>query len=164
MANSSFGSGWVFSLLHQDDGLGQAGPQDTATFRFHGQTRFHPVAGPGVGCACWAGFFGWTRSGTGRSAKSGLESPARHQRSLTRRGGGGRRRTARRGPTKLLASWALPFPEGEKWRATPVSLWQLRYLVALSQTLNFRKAADQLFVTQSMLSAGIKKLESLLVS
>jgi LysR family hydrogen peroxide-inducible transcriptional activator len=39
---------------------------------------------------------------------------------------------------------------------------QLRYLVTLSETLNFRKAAEQLFVTQSTLSAGIKELESLL--
>jgi len=39
---------------------------------------------------------------------------------------------------------------------------QLRYLVTLSETLNFRRAAEQLFVTQSTLSAGIKELESLL--
>jgi LysR family transcriptional regulator, hydrogen peroxide-inducible genes activator len=39
---------------------------------------------------------------------------------------------------------------------------QLRYLVTLYETLNFRKAAEQLFVTQSTLSAGIKELESLL--
>ncbi len=39
---------------------------------------------------------------------------------------------------------------------------QLRYLVTLSETLNFRKAATLLFVTQSTLSAGIKELESLL--
>lgn len=39
---------------------------------------------------------------------------------------------------------------------------QLRYLVTLSETLNFRRAAERLFVTQSTLSAGIKELESLL--
>jgi LysR family transcriptional regulator, hydrogen peroxide-inducible genes activator len=39
---------------------------------------------------------------------------------------------------------------------------QLRYLVTLCETLNFRKAAEQLFVTQSTLSAGIKELETLL--
>ncbi|HWQ37865.1 MAG TPA: hydrogen peroxide-inducible genes activator [Burkholderiales bacterium] len=39
---------------------------------------------------------------------------------------------------------------------------QLRYLVALSETLNFRRAAERLFVTQSTLSAGIKELETLL--
>jgi LysR family transcriptional regulator, hydrogen peroxide-inducible genes activator len=39
---------------------------------------------------------------------------------------------------------------------------QLRYLVVLAETLNFRKAAEQLFVTQSTLSAGIKELENLL--
>jgi LysR family transcriptional regulator, hydrogen peroxide-inducible genes activator len=39
---------------------------------------------------------------------------------------------------------------------------QLRYLVTLSETLNFRRAAEQLFVTQSTLSAGIRELESLL--
>ena len=39
---------------------------------------------------------------------------------------------------------------------------QLRYLVTLRETLNFRKAAEQLFVTQSTLSAGIKELEALL--
>lgn len=39
---------------------------------------------------------------------------------------------------------------------------QLRYLVTLSETLNFRKAAELQFVTQSTLSAGIKELEKLL--
>lgn len=39
---------------------------------------------------------------------------------------------------------------------------QLRYLVVLSETLNFRKAAELLHVTQSTLSAGIKELESVL--
>jgi LysR family hydrogen peroxide-inducible transcriptional activator len=42
------------------------------------------------------------------------------------------------------------------------SLRQLRYLVALSERLNFRQAADDCHVTQSTLSAGIKELESLL--
>ena len=42
------------------------------------------------------------------------------------------------------------------------SLRQLRYLVALSERLNFRQAAEACFVTQSTLSAGIKELEKLL--
>lgn len=42
------------------------------------------------------------------------------------------------------------------------SLRQLRYLIMLSETLNFRRAAEALFVTQSTLSAGIKELESVL--
>jgi LysR family hydrogen peroxide-inducible transcriptional activator len=42
------------------------------------------------------------------------------------------------------------------------SLRQLRYLVALSERLNFRAAAQDSFVTQSTLSAGIKELEGLL--
>jgi LysR family hydrogen peroxide-inducible transcriptional activator len=42
------------------------------------------------------------------------------------------------------------------------SLRQLRYLVVLAEQLNFRKAAEQLFVTQSTLSAGIKELENIL--
>lgn len=42
------------------------------------------------------------------------------------------------------------------------SLRQLRYLVALSERLNFRMAAEDCFVTQSTLSAGIKELETLL--
>lgn len=42
------------------------------------------------------------------------------------------------------------------------SLRQLRYLVTLSETLNFRRAAESLFVTQSTLSAGIKELENVL--
>ena len=42
------------------------------------------------------------------------------------------------------------------------SLRQLRYLVELADRLNFRQAADALFVTQSTLSAGIKELESVL--
>src|SRR5262245_17567690 len=40
------------------------------------------------------------------------------------------------------------------------SLRQLRYLVVLAETLNFRAAAEACFVTQSTLSAGIKELES----
>ncbi len=46
--------------------------------------------------------------------------------------------------------------------ATLPSLRQLRYLVALSESLNFRIAAEACFVTQSTLSAGIKELENLL--
>jgi LysR family hydrogen peroxide-inducible transcriptional activator len=40
------------------------------------------------------------------------------------------------------------------------SLRQLRYLVALAERLNFRAAAEDTFVTQSTLSAGIKELET----
>jgi LysR family hydrogen peroxide-inducible transcriptional activator len=39
---------------------------------------------------------------------------------------------------------------------------QLQYLVALSEQLNFTRAAETCFVTQSTLSAGIKELERLL--
>lgn len=42
------------------------------------------------------------------------------------------------------------------------TLRQLRYLVELAERLNFRQAAEALFVTQSTLSAGIKELESVL--
>lgn len=42
------------------------------------------------------------------------------------------------------------------------TLRQLGYLVALSERLNFRVAAEAQFVTQSTLSAGIKELETLL--
>jgi len=42
------------------------------------------------------------------------------------------------------------------------SLRQLSYLVALAETLNFTKAAQQRFVTQSTLSGGIQELERLL--
>jgi LysR family hydrogen peroxide-inducible transcriptional activator len=42
------------------------------------------------------------------------------------------------------------------------SLRQLRYLVLLSERLSFRQAAEDAFVTQSTLSAGIKELERLL--
>lgn len=42
------------------------------------------------------------------------------------------------------------------------SLRQLRYLVELSDRLNFRQAAEACFVTQSTLSAGIKELETVL--
>ena len=46
---------------------------------------------------------------------------------------------------------------------TPLpSLKQLQYLVALAQQLNFTRAAESCFVTQSTLSAGIKELESVL--
>ncbi len=46
-------------------------------------------------------------------------------------------------------------------RALP-SLKQLRYLVALSEQLNFTRAAETCFVTQSTLSAGLKELEVVL--
>ena len=42
------------------------------------------------------------------------------------------------------------------------SLRQLRYLVELADSLNFRLAAEASFVTQSTLSAGIKELENVL--
>jgi LysR family hydrogen peroxide-inducible transcriptional activator len=42
------------------------------------------------------------------------------------------------------------------------SLRQLRYLVALAERLNFTRAAEDCFVTQSTLSAGIKELEDTL--
>ena len=42
------------------------------------------------------------------------------------------------------------------------SLKQLRYLVALSEQLNFTRAAESCFVTQSTLSAGLKELEDVL--
>jgi LysR family hydrogen peroxide-inducible transcriptional activator len=43
--------------------------------------------------------------------------------------------------------------------AQALSLRQLAYLVALSETLNFTRAAERCFVTQSTLSAGIRELE-----
>jgi LysR family hydrogen peroxide-inducible transcriptional activator len=42
------------------------------------------------------------------------------------------------------------------------SLKQLHYLVALSEQLNFTRAAESCFVTQSTLSAGLKELEGVL--
>ena len=42
------------------------------------------------------------------------------------------------------------------------SIRQLEYLVALSETLNFRKAAERCYVSQPALSAQIKNLEELL--
>ena len=42
------------------------------------------------------------------------------------------------------------------------TLKQLQYLVALSEQLNFTRAAESCFVTQSTLSAGLKELERLL--
>lgn len=42
------------------------------------------------------------------------------------------------------------------------SLRQLQYLVALSEQLNFTRAAESCFVTQSTLSAALKELEALL--
>lgn len=49
----------------------------------------------------------------------------------------------------------MPYPP-------PLSLRQLRYLVALSEQLNFTRAAESCHVTQSTLSAGLKELEGLL--
>jgi LysR family transcriptional regulator, hydrogen peroxide-inducible genes activator len=45
---------------------------------------------------------------------------------------------------------------------TLTSLKQLHYLVALSETLSFTRAAEACFVTQSTLSAGLKELEDAL--
>jgi len=42
------------------------------------------------------------------------------------------------------------------------SLKQLKYLVALAEHLNFTRAAEASFVTQSTLSAGLKELETVL--
>lgn len=42
------------------------------------------------------------------------------------------------------------------------SLRQLRYLITLAETLNFTRAAEACFVSQSTLSAGLKELESTL--
>lgn len=42
------------------------------------------------------------------------------------------------------------------------SLKQLQYLVAISEQLNFTRAAESCFVTQSTLSAGLKELEEVL--
>jgi len=42
------------------------------------------------------------------------------------------------------------------------SLKQLRYLVALAEQLNFTRAAEASFVSQSTLSTGLKELESTL--
>jgi LysR family hydrogen peroxide-inducible transcriptional activator len=46
--------------------------------------------------------------------------------------------------------------------ATLTSLRQLQYLVTLSDKLNFTRAAEACFVTQSTLSAGIRELEDVL--
>lgn len=46
--------------------------------------------------------------------------------------------------------------------ASLTSLKQLQYLVAISKTLNFTRAAQACFVTQSTLSAGLKELEDAL--
>ena len=46
--------------------------------------------------------------------------------------------------------------------ANALSLRQLAYLVSLSETLNFTRAAERCFVTQSTLSAGIRELEQTL--
>lgn len=46
--------------------------------------------------------------------------------------------------------------------ATLTSLRQLQYIVALSEKLNFTRAADACFVTQSTLSAGLNELEDAL--
>lgn len=43
--------------------------------------------------------------------------------------------------------------------AAALSFKQLSYLVALAETLNFTRAAERCFVTQSTLSAGIRELE-----
>jgi LysR family hydrogen peroxide-inducible transcriptional activator len=46
--------------------------------------------------------------------------------------------------------------------ATLTSLRQLQYLVTLSEKLNFTRAAEACFVTQSTLSAGLRELEDVL--
>ena len=44
-------------------------------------------------------------------------------------------------------------------KAASLSLKQLSYLIALSETKNFTRAAERCFVTQSTLSGGISELE-----
>ena len=46
--------------------------------------------------------------------------------------------------------------------ATLPSLRQLKYLIAIAQQLNFTKAAELCFVSQSTLSTGLKELEQAL--
>jgi len=53
----------------------------------------------------------------------------------------------------------MPGPTGT---AHALSIRQLNYLVVLAETLNFTRAAQRCFVTQSTLSAGIQELERLL--
>jgi LysR family transcriptional regulator, hydrogen peroxide-inducible genes activator len=47
-------------------------------------------------------------------------------------------------------------------QATQLSLKQLLYLVTLEQTMNFTRAAQRCFVTQSTLSGGLQELENTL--
>jgi LysR family transcriptional regulator, hydrogen peroxide-inducible genes activator len=54
------------------------------------------------------------------------------------------------------------FDHGDTPLSALPTLRQLGYLVELSESLNFRAAAEAQFVTQSTLSAGIKELETLL--
>ena len=42
------------------------------------------------------------------------------------------------------------------------SIRQLKYLITLAETLNFHRASEKLFITQSTLSSGIKELENIL--
>jgi LysR family transcriptional regulator, hydrogen peroxide-inducible genes activator len=53
-------------------------------------------------------------------------------------------------------------PHTNHQAASNLSLKQLHYLVMLAHTLNFTRAAQACFVTQSTLSAGIQELESAL--
>lgn len=46
--------------------------------------------------------------------------------------------------------------------AAAPTIRQLKYLIVLSETLNFRQASEKLFITQSTLSAGIQELEKTL--
>lgn len=52
------------------------------------------------------------------------------------------------------------FTESASGMSALPSLRQLRYLIAVSEKLNFTQAAESCFVTQSTLSAGIKELEA----
>ncbi len=63
-------------------------------------------------------------------------------------------------PARGWVYWVAPQRE-RNLNALP-SPRQLRYLVALSEKLNFGRAAEDCFVTQSTLSAGIQELEELL--
>ncbi len=60
-----------------------------------------------------------------------------------------------RGPVPASPPLAAP----SAGAVSALSLRQLAYLVALSETLNFTRAAERCFVTQSTLSAGIRELE-----